>query len=151
MVQFKVILIVGLMIMAGVSVAQCNYQLSGHINDAETKQHLQNAQITILELKKSAQSDAEGFFVFSDLCAGKYTLEISHDGCKTLVRHLHLRKNIEVDWELSHEVSDLKDVVIIGSGKQKDQLPANLLTGRNLESTRGLSLTESLTRITGVS
>ncbi|MFO0414694.1 MAG: carboxypeptidase-like regulatory domain-containing protein, partial [Bacteroidota bacterium] len=151
MFRLNTILIVGLMFVGDAVYGQCAFQLSGHINDAETKQHLQDAQITILELKKSVQTDADGFFVFNELCAGKYTLQISHADCKTLIQHIHLRKNIEVDWELSHEVAELKEVVVIGSAKQKDQLPANQLTGRNLESTRGLSLTESLTRITGVS
>jgi iron complex outermembrane receptor protein len=145
------ILFVGLMFLTNAVFAQCTLQLSGHINDAETKLHLQEAQVTIVELKKSVFSNSDGFFVFNDLCPGRYTLEISHADCKSLLRHLHLRKNIEVDWDLSHELTELKEVVVIGNQKLKDRLPANQLTGRNLESTRGLSLTESLTRITGVS
>jgi iron complex outermembrane recepter protein len=131
--------------------AQCTLKLSGHITDGETKEHLQNATITISELKISVQSNGEGFFVFKGLCAGSYTLVVTHASCALVEKHLHLKGDVETDIELSHATSQLSEVVVTGNQNAQVTTTSNEIKGKLLESTRGLSLAESMKRISGVS
>lgn len=131
--------------------AQCILKLSGHITDGETKEHLLNATVTITELKISVVSNAEGVFAFKGLCAGTYTLIITHASCAPVEKHIHLKGDVETDIELSHATAQLSEVVITGKQTVQVTTPSNEIKGKLLESTRGLSLAESMKRISGVS
>jgi iron complex outermembrane recepter protein len=130
---------------------QCTLTLSGHITDAETKEHLQKATVTILELKVTTKTNDQGVFSFKGLCAGTYTLQVTHADCKAVEKHLHLKADVETDIELSHTIAQLDEVVITGNQTASVTTHTNELKGKALESTRGLSLAESLKKVNGVS
>jgi iron complex outermembrane receptor protein len=130
--------------------AQCTLSLTGHVNDAETKEHLSEAVIFIKELKLSQTTDKDGFFSFKGLCPGIYTLEVSHAGCITTEKHIHLKADLETDIDLSHAVQELSEVVVQGRSSGST-ISSNELKGKALEATRGLSLAESIKKISGVS
>ena len=142
---------VALLLMSKLAFAQCTLTLSGHINDAETKEHLDKAVILIKELKLTQTSDKDGFFVFKGLCPGIYTLEITHAGCVPAVKHLHLKTDLETDIDLAHVVTELSEVVVQGDPSSKNVIPVSEIKGKALEATRGLSLAESIKKISGVS
>src|SRR5688572_17182011 len=52
---------------------QCQLRLSGHVEDADTKDKLLSATVVIIELNRQIITDEKGDFVFDSLCAGKYT------------------------------------------------------------------------------
>jgi iron complex outermembrane recepter protein len=131
--------------------AQCTLNLSGHITDAETKEHLADATITITELKLTVLSNKKGEFVIKGLCAGVYTILITHSGCTPFEKHIHLKTDVETDIELSHSAGQLGEVVVTGNQSASNTTASNEIKGKLLESTRGLSLAESIKRITGVS
>jgi iron complex outermembrane receptor protein len=131
--------------------AQCILTLSGHIHDSETKEHLHQATVQIQELKQVRQTDSLGNFRFQGLCAGRYTLIFSHAGCVSIIRHIHLKSDYELDVLLDHHVSQLKDVVIDGETANQQLLPVETIKGLQLKATRGLSLAESIKGISGVS
>ena len=131
--------------------AQCTLTLSGHIHDSETKEHLDRATIAIKELKQVTITDSAGNFHFQGLCAGRYTLIFSHAGCVSVVRHIHLKSDYELDILLEHQVSQLKDVVIQGESGNQNIMAAETIKGLQLKATRGLSLAESIKGISGVS
>ena len=124
--------------------AQCTLTLSGHINDAETKEHLDEAVILIKELKLKQISDKDGFFVFKGLCPGTYTVEITHVGCIPAEKHIHLKADLETDIDLAHAVTELSEVVVQGDRYSKNVIPVSEIKGKALEATRGLSLAESI-------
>ena len=126
--------------------AQCTLTLSGHVNDIETKEHLSDAVILIKELKLSSTTDKDGFYSFKGLCPGVYTLEVSHAGCVTAEKHIDL----ETDIDLAHAFTELSEVVVQGKSTGS-VLPASDIKGKALEATRGLSLAESIKKISGVS
>lgn len=130
--------------------AQCILRLSGHVNDADTKEHLADAVVLIKELKLTVTTDKDGFYSFKGLCPGVYTLEVSHAGCITTEKHIHLKADLETDIELSHAVTELQEVVIQGKASGAAS-PSSEIKGKALEATRGLSLAESIKRISGVS
>jgi iron complex outermembrane recepter protein len=145
------ILLLMMLCFSAIAQAQCTLTLSGHVTDAETKEHLQNATVTITELKLTSQTDENGVFSFKGLCAGTYTLVITHVDCKSVEKHLHLKADVETDIELSHAITQLGEVVVTGNQTASVTTHTNEIKGKALESTRGLSLAESLKKINGVS
>ncbi len=131
--------------------AQCTLSLSGHITDAETKEHLEEASITITELKLTVKSNSKGEFTIKGLCAGVYTLQVTHAGCTPVEKHIHLKTDVETDIEVSHAAFQLGEVVVTGNQSASSTTASNEIKGRMLESARGLSLAESIKRISGVS
>jgi len=55
-------------------------ELSGFITDASTGEAVADAEVTISETGDSATSDAEGWFSFTELEAGTYTVEVNLEG-----------------------------------------------------------------------
>ena len=89
--------------MAGTSFSQvCNLQLSGHVEDADTKDKLQTATVSIKETGQTIVTDAKGDFAFTGLCAGNYTVLISHIDCEPVERKVALTKNGHIDVFMPH-------------------------------------------------
>ncbi len=128
----------------------CNYILSGHVEDVDTKEKLVAASASIKETGKQIITNEKGDFVFTTLCAGEYTLIITHVSCDTVVKKIILTKNFHIDILMPHTRKVLGDVIvdaqkgIANTGYKKE------LSGRALEETKGLSLAEALSKINGV-
>lgn len=149
MLRILILLIVVLTMSFTASWAQCTLTFSGHINDAETKEHLEEAAITIIELNQTQTAKADGSFQFKGLCPGLYTVRVSHASCVPVEFHFHLKNDLEKDFELNHTAAQLGEVVVTGVTSKSS--PASELKGKALEASRGLSLAESIKRISGVS
>jgi iron complex outermembrane recepter protein len=140
-----------LLVNAFTAVAQCNLSFSGHINDAETKEHLSDAVVTIKDLKLSQTANTKGEFVFKGLCPGYYTVIITHASCIAVEYHFHLKTDIEKDFNLNHAASELSEITVQGNQSARVVTPSNEIKGKALDAARGLSLAESLKRMSGVS
>lgn len=131
-------------------VQNCAIRLSGHVEDADTKDKLREAVVIIKESGLKVVTNEKGDFVFEGLCPGEYTLVVSHESCGTIERKFTLQKNLHTDILLPHARQTLGEVVlgaktgITNTGFKKE------LTERNLEQTRGQSLAEALSKINGV-
>jgi len=96
-------------------------------------------------------TDANGDFRFENLCPGTYTVIISHANFDTTLKSVAITKNTHLDIDLNPTQNVLQEVTITGlripvvTGIRKE------LSGRELEETRGQSLAEALSRITGIS
>lgn len=137
--------------MANTAFAQtCAYKLSGHVEDADTKEKLQAAVVRIKETAGEIITDSKGDFVFTGLCAGNYTVIIAHPGCDTVEKKITIAKDYHIDVFMPHTRKVLGDVTvdaqkgIANTGFKKE------LSGKALEETRGLSLAEALSKINGV-
>ena len=128
----------------------CTTRLKGHIEDADTKQKLAGATVLLVELQKEVITDAQGDFVFPNLCEGNYTLRVSHISCQTVEYKIALTKDRHVDIDLPHAKNTLSEVTlnsqvgIANTGLKKE------LTGRQMEETRGESLASALSKLNGV-
>ena len=130
--------------------AQCILRISGLVKDADTRSALAGATVTIIELKKTILTDNEGKYVLSGICPGDYTLRITHADCQALDFHFHLKEDLIKTFQLSHAENLLKEVVVVGAATVRPEGMTGELKGKELAATRGLSLGESLQRITGV-
>lgn len=129
----------------------CRLRLSGHVEDADTKEKLAAATVMLKENELTITTDERGDFSFQQLCEGNYTLLISHTNCLPVEKKVRLVRNLHLDIFLPHAVNVLGEVVVA----EKKGLPNTgfnkSVSGRELAETRGSSLAEALSKINGVS
>jgi len=88
----------------------CNLILSGHVEDADTKDKLTSATVRIVELAREITTDEKGDFQFNGLCEGDYTLLITHVDCQPLETKVPLQKDRHQDFFLPHAMNTLGEV-----------------------------------------
>lgn len=132
-------------------IADCG-KIAGHIYDSKTKKPLEFATLFIKELNISIIANAYGHYEINNLCNGTYTFVISHLNCERIDSTIAITtKTKSLDFYLPHSINHLEEIAVtaIALEKKENQLKETLNT-RVLEQTKGLSLGESLTGITGV-
>ena len=139
------------MVIANNAIAQpCNYLLSGHVEDVDTNEKLVAATASIKETGKQIVTNEKGDFVFTALCAGEYTLLITHVSCDTVVEKIILTKDYHIDILMPHTRKVLGKVVVNAQKGTANTGFKKELSGRALEETKGLSLAEALSKINGI-
>ena len=128
----------------------CDITLHGHVEDPDTREKLKGATVILRELNKEIITDAQGDFEFKGLCAGDYTISITHVGCDPITETIRLTKSRHIDFDMPHQKNTLSEVVV--SGKKEIQVGGSKkeLSGRELEQTKGQNLAEALSRMNGV-
>lgn len=129
---------------------ECRYQLTGHIQDADTKENLAGATINLPDLNKEFTTDDNGDFKYTGICPGTYTIEVSHAGCETVTKTVNLSKNIHLDILLPHLRNNLQEVVVSGEKTPPSTGFRQQLDSKALESSQGFSLADALGKINGV-
>jgi iron complex outermembrane receptor protein len=128
----------------------CNITITGHVENAETHELLAGATIRVLELNSLYTTDEKGDFIITGLCEGVYNIEISHIGCETLKERIVVNRSRHFDFHLHHNKEALEEVVVSGIKTENISGYNEKLSGRNLEQYRGLSVSEALAAINGV-
>lgn len=140
-----------LMLSATLAFSQdCSIRLSGHVEDSDTREKLAGATVRIEELNKEIITDNNGDFVFVGLCKGEFNLLITHIDCEPLRQKIKLEKNQHLDLFLPHAMKTLGEVVVEAQKGTPNTGFKKELAGRKIEETRGLSLSEALSKINGV-
>ncbi len=128
----------------------CSLALSGHVEDADSREKLAGATVLLKGSSLAVVTDANGDFRFPALCAGEYILQVSHADCGTLLRPVRLEKSLHLDLLLPHLRSTLREVTVesvLGTpntGYKKE------LSGTRLDAAKQRGLAEALSRINGV-
>lgn len=128
----------------------CRYSLSGHIEDADLKEKLAAASVYIRETNSRVVTDSNGDFRFGGLCAGRYTLIITHVNCDSVIKIIQLHRDEHIDLRLPHSLQTLGTVVVESRKGRENSGFKKELSGQQMEQTRGSSLAEALSRINGV-
>ena len=128
----------------------CNLRLSGHVENTDTKEKLMEAIVSIVELNRQMITDSTGDFAFDSVCTGNYTLRISHVNCKTVEQKIQLNKKRHLDLFLPHSKNTLAEVIVEARKQITNTGFKKELSGKALEETKGLSLSEALSKINGV-
>jgi iron complex outermembrane receptor protein len=133
-----------------VGAQHCRFRLEGDVKDGETNAVLPGALIEI-DGSDGTVSDEEGHFHFTNLCKGKYRITVSFIGYKTIVQTLDMDENLYKTFIL-HSDSCLLESVVVTSTKPvyESSQSVQVIYGRELDRTRGLSLGESIKGIAGV-
>lgn len=129
---------------------ECPIKFSGHIEDQDTKDKLVGATITIKETGRSAVTDEKGDFLFTGLCPGTFTLLVTHISCDSLLQTIRLMRSTHLDLVLPHARKVLGEVIV----EKQRGIPTTgfkkELSEYMLEETKGLSLADALSRLSGV-
>lgn len=129
----------------------CAFRLTGHVHSTATHENLSNATVTLVEKNKVVVTDSKGDFRFDSLCAGTYTLQISHTSFQNEAKTVTLTRNFHVDADLQPAQSTLEEITITGVRSAPANGTKQELTRQQMEETKGQSLAEALTKLTGVS
>jgi iron complex outermembrane receptor protein len=128
----------------------CLLKLTGHVEDADTKEKLQQATVILKELNKQLITDANGNFSFNGLCKGNYTVEVTHVHCNPFSEKVNLQKNQHLDIHLPHAKNTLDEVVVESKKELIVTSVKKELSGRLLQQNRAFGLAEALGKLSGV-
>lgn len=107
---------------------------------------------TVMLNDDGTTSDAQGFFIFKNLCAGSYTLSVKFVGYVFYETAIRLNKNHQVTIALREDVTELSSIEITGQALASGISNTTVsLSSHDLEHQHGKSLGESLKAIAGVS
>jgi iron complex outermembrane recepter protein len=128
----------------------CSFSITGHVHSSVAHENLDRATVSLQPGGKTMLTDANGNFRFDSLCAGNYVLQIEHMGHEQGNRELVLEKTTHLDFDLRPVNDALSNITVSAQrGIANTGMKAEL-SGAQLESTRGLSLGETMGRINGV-
>ncbi len=96
-------------------------RLKGNIKDAHTLQALSNAIVRIPDIKVSSISDSNGNYVFNNIPAGSYLIEVSLTGHETKLETVTIKGVLQKDFVLNASVKQLQDVNVTGVIKATDK------------------------------
>ncbi len=91
--------------------------LTGHVVDGETGEHLPYYIIRIVGEQLGTTTDASGHYTFRDLKPGKYKVEASYTGYVTQTKTVQLTagKTTELNFKAEPDVMQLDQVVVTGT------------------------------------
>jgi iron complex outermembrane recepter protein len=128
----------------------CRNILTGHIQDADTKEELAGATILLQEVNKTFVTDNNGDFRYNGLCSGTYTLQITHAGCAPLTKSISIGSNLHLDLSMPHLRNNLAEVIIEGEKTPPTTGFKEQLDKKVLEASKGYNIAEALSHINGV-
>ncbi|MBC7826212.1 MAG: TonB-dependent receptor [Chitinophagaceae bacterium] len=129
----------------------CSIRLTGHVHSTISHENLPNATVQLSGTAKTLITNSNGDFAFDSLCAGTYSIIITHSSYDTIVKSVVVQRRLHVDFDLMPARNTLSKVTVTGvKGVQNTGLKREL-SGRKLDETRGLSLAEALSKMNGVS
>jgi iron complex outermembrane receptor protein len=130
------------------------YELKGMIS--ENKNAIPFANIIVKETRNGVMSNEDGKYSIKGIPEGKYTLEISGLGYKKIEKKIHLKSNLEIDFELELLKHELHEFVITGVSKatriKENPLAITRVGIKNIEQSNESNLMDVLQKNTsGVS
>lgn len=124
--------------------------ITGHILDADTKEHIPFASVSIKGSPIGVMSDQTGHFFLKNVPAGKNTLTVSYIGYRSFDREVEIvpNKTIEVEFELQTSSLQMDDVVVSGSRNESKRHESativNVLPSKMFERTASSNVAEVL-------
>ncbi|MFN0215974.1 MAG: TonB-dependent receptor [Saprospiraceae bacterium] len=136
----------------GLKAQDCHLALRGQVTELEQNEPLAFASVFVKELGKSTITDENGWFMIPNLCEKTaYTIEVRHIECAHFTQIVELTENAQVDFHLTHSAI-LNEVVVKEKALPPPKAQAESVVNQiDLESSKGVSLAETLKRLPGVS
>jgi len=138
---------------ANIHAQECNLSLSGYIIDLHDNSVLSNASIKLIGESEYTYSNNEGYYSIKNLCAGKYTIEVSHIQCNTITKTIELSQNTEVNFNLEHHLESLNEVLIKGelyNVKDKSAITAQI-SHETIDQFSNATLGDAIATLPGIS
>jgi iron complex outermembrane receptor protein len=131
-------------------------EFNGKVIDAFTKESLPGANVSIPDLRISLITNAEGeFSINSAPSRGKFLIQVSYVGYKTLTQTVDFSKGAQLVFELHESVIEGKEVVITGSAfssdNRKNSTSITAVGKTELQTRPSTNIIDALSRVPGVS
>ncbi|WP_028375114.1 TonB-dependent receptor domain-containing protein [Leeuwenhoekiella sp. MAR_2009_132] len=132
---------------------KCNYSISGAVRDFHDGNVLVNATLSVNGYDIYSVSDFDGNYKLNGLCAGSYTITITHPECEVAEFTIRLSGDVKRDFKLEHHTEELNAVTVRGENINKGSASATeaVLHTETLENYSNASLGDALREIPGVS
>jgi len=145
-----IILFIGL-IGVGWSQSNCTLTITGKVVSDADRNKMCFADIVIKESNAGTAANAEGYYIFNNLCAGKYTLICTHVGYFTQEIVIDLKENTSYDFYLKENEVELHDFTLEEHDDKIEQSQSSYtMEGIHLDKNRGSTLGETMKKITGM-
>ncbi len=129
----------------------CTYSLSGKVVDEHNGQPLPFSNIYIKELEVGAVSDTNGVYRIENICKGNYTIICSRVDSEPITATLKVKGNTKHNFYPEQHTEMLNMLTVVGEKEAETPTQSQqTLSKKEMEETKGQSLGESLTKITGV-
>ncbi|WP_194851265.1 TonB-dependent receptor [Nonlabens antarcticus] len=150
---YKTLMVAALFMSAVTIQAQdCNLELKGIVKDFHDGAPLSFAQLYIQEIQKTVSTAADGSYRIPDLCAGTYTVIVTHYDCKTQTLKITVDKNTIKDVLLEHHINNLQEIEIIADvhDDHKNSQSSTRITQNTINDFSGATLGDALATVQGV-
>ncbi|WP_394270317.1 TonB-dependent receptor [Qipengyuania sp.] len=158
--QIKNRLLIGAAIVATAFPAiACAGDIVGSVSDANRTIALRAAEVRIVELGRAVATERDGSFVFADVPAGAYTLEISYVGAETQRETITVPETGTVRADIALSAFGDAEILVIGqaanlssalSRKKEADGVSDVLTRDAIGQFPDQNVAESLRRLQGV-
>ena len=124
--------------------------ITGHVQDATTKEHLPYINIQVKGTTIGVTTDATGYYMLKDLPVGDLTLEVSFIGYKKVTKKVTTKANtlLEVNFLLEEEALAIDEVVVSATRSEtmRREAPAlvNVLDMKLFERTQSTDISQGL-------
>ncbi|WP_411273581.1 TonB-dependent receptor [Daejeonella sp.] len=130
--------------------------LDGKVIDANTKETLPGALITIPDLKISVVSNSAGQFTFTNIpLRGRFLVEVRYIGYSTLIQTIDLASGSGIEFALYPSTIEAKEVVITGTAfstdNRKNSTAVSSVTKDQLVNRPSGNLVDAISKVPGVS
>lgn len=136
--------------------AATDANLTGHVIDGETGEHIPFCLVKILNTPTATLTDASGHYTLRDLTPGTYVIEASFTGYKPATQTVELAtgKTVEANLTLHPDAFMLEQVVVTSSKSEtkRRESPSliSVVTGKTFELAGACSLADGLNFQPGV-
>src|SRR5215203_6506547 len=103
-----------LLFYAGFSQAKARMQVSGKVTDSRTNEPLTGASVSIEDAKLATVTDSAGNFIFRNVPGGHHLVEVSYTGYGSVLEHLDLIADRELNISLVSSIIEYQAVTITG-------------------------------------
>lgn len=128
----------------------CKISIKGYAADLSTKMPLAYATVYMESTQRAVQTDENGYFEMSGLCADSTHIRISHVNCQFLRQFLVLRQDTTLRFSLLHHDELVNEVHIHGNKSNSSTAVINSLGQPEILRRSNQDLSEILTNIVGV-
>lgn len=131
--------------------SNCALTISGKVVSDADRNKMCFADVVIKETNAGTAANAEGYYTFTNLCPGKYTLVCTHVGYFTEEIIIDLKDNASHDFYLKENEFELHDFTLEEHDDKIEQSQSSYtMEGIHLDKNRGVTLGETMKKITGV-
>ena len=132
---------------------KCEYVLFGEVFDVHENLALEQVKVTVVETNQQLSTNAEGKFLFRELCKGQYTLLFEHPDCVSVTQKQTLPVTSLKRYFLEHHINELEEIIVIETSEKNTTKTGieRRLTEGEIKRFRAQNLGDALAQLSGVS